>query len=68
VSKQSGQHKHKACRVPATEDERQSWALAFREDGHVTFAEWARELMNARAETLGYVPATKVGQKDEEDE
>lgn len=66
-SPRGGTHKHKQCRVPATDDERLAWAQAFREDGHVTFAEWSRGLMNARAEALGFVPATKVGHTEGED-
>lgn len=63
----SGQHKHKAARIPATDQQRRAWAKAFRADGHVSFAEWAREQLDARAEALGFKSREKVGQESEDE-
>lgn len=67
VTMTSGKHTHRQCHLPATEQERAAWALAFRADGHTSWAEWAREVMNARAEMFGFKAAEKVGVQDDEE-
>lgn len=59
-------HRNKHARIPATEEQRLAWARAFRTDGHLSFAPWARELLDGRAAALGFTSSDKVGQGDDE--
>lgn len=60
-----GTHVHKHARIPATDEQRLAWARAFRADGQLSFAVWARALLDGRAAELGFTSADKVGRDDE---
>jgi hypothetical protein len=55
----SGKHANKHARIPSTDDERAAWKLAASHAG-LSFAPWARRLLNAEAKRLGFEPPDKV--------
>ena len=58
--KRSGANVSKVARIPATDNEREAWRFAADLDG-LTFAPWARRILNAEAKRRGVEPPEKLG-------